>query len=183
MKTEQHAPGSPCWVDLATTDQQAAKSFYRALFGWTYDDQPIDQEGRQLYSMASLDGASVAAIYSQPDDQRQAGIPPHWNIFLAVEDIDATAARVASLGGALLVVPFDVFEAGRMTVLQDPTGATAALWQPRRHVGAGIKYEPGAIAWCELMSTDPAPPPPSTPGSSACRPSATPWRTASTTPS
>lgn len=52
MKTEQHAPGSPGWVDLATTDQQAAKSFYRALFGWTYDDQPIDREGRQLYSMA-----------------------------------------------------------------------------------------------------------------------------------
>lgn len=51
--------------------------------------------------------------------------------------------------------PFDVFEAGRLTVLQDPTGAAAALWEPRSHFGAGIKYEPGAIAWCELMTTDP----------------------------
>ena len=153
MKIERHAPGAPCWVDLATTDQTAAKSFYGDLFGWTYEDQPIDQEGH--YSLATLGGSYTAGVYLQPQDQREQGIPPCWGVHLSVEDVDATAGRVTELGGTVLWEPFDVFESGRMAVVNDSTGATAMLWQPRQHLGAGVKYEPGAMAWCELMTTDP----------------------------
>ena len=155
MKIERHAPGAPCWVDLETTDQAAAKAFYGELFGWSWADMPMDEAGQQRYSMASIDGSFAAAIYTQQDEQRQMGIPPHWNVHLTVDDADATAARVSALGGKLLMEPFDVFESGRMAVLSDPTGAAVALWQPRNHVGAGVKYEPGAMAWCEVMTTDP----------------------------
>jgi hypothetical protein len=155
MKIERHVPGTPCWVDLATTDQAAAKAFYGGLFGWSYEDMPMDEAGQQRYSMASLDGSYAAAIYAQQQEQRQMGIPAHWSVHLTVEDVDATAARVAGLGGKLLMEPFDVFESGRMAAVSDPTGAAVALWQPRNHVGAGVKYEPGAMAWCEMMTTDP----------------------------
>ncbi len=155
MKIERHAPGAPCWVDLATTDQAAAKSLYGELFDWSYEDMPMDEAGQQLYSMASLEGSFAAAIYTQQEEQRQMGIPPHWSIHLAVDDVDATAGRVSELGGKLMMEPFDVFESGRMAVLSDPTGAAVALWQPRNHVGAGVKYEPGAMVWCEVMTTDP----------------------------
>jgi predicted enzyme related to lactoylglutathione lyase len=47
-------------------------------------------------------------------------------------------------------------DAGRMSVVQDPTGATVALWQPKRNPGAGLMGEPGALAWFELMTSDPA---------------------------
>ena len=156
MKIERHAPGAPCWVDLETTDQEAAKAFYGELFGWSYEDMPMDEAGHQRYSMASLGGSYAAAIYTQQDEQRRMGIPPHWSVHLTVDDVDATAGRVTELGGNLLMEPFDVFESGRMAVLSDPTGAAVALWQPRNHIGAGVQYEPGAMAWCELMTTDPA---------------------------
>lgn len=83
------------------------------------------------------------------------GIPPCWNVHLTVEDVDATAGRAGELGGKVVMAPVDVFDAGRMAIISDSTGGVVTLWQPRRHCGAGVKYEPGAIAWCELMTTDP----------------------------
>jgi len=59
---KEYAPGTPSWVDLQTTDQAAAKSFYGALFGWNFDDLPIDESGDVVYSMARLQGLDVAAI-------------------------------------------------------------------------------------------------------------------------
>ena len=152
MKIERYVPGAPCWVDLATTDQEAAKAFYGDLLGWRYEDAPMDQGGRQLYSMALLGDRYAAAIYTQ---QRQMGMPPCWSVHLSVEDADAAGGRVKELGGKLLMEPVDVFESGRVAAINDSTGAAVMLWQPRKHVGAGVKYEPGAICWCELMTTDP----------------------------
>lgn len=145
----------PCWVDLATTDQEAAKAFYGGLLGWSYEDMPMEQGGQQLYSMALLGGRYAAAIYTQQQEQRQAGMPPCWSVHLSVDDVAAAVGRVGELGGKLLMGPVDVFESGRLAVINDATGAAAMLWQPRKHIGAGVKYEPGAICWCELMTTDP----------------------------
>ena len=155
MKIERYVPGAPCWVDLATTDQEAAKAFYGELLGWRYEDTPMDQGGRQLYSMALLGDRYAAAIYTQQQEQRQMGMPPCWSVHLTVEDADAAGRRVKELGGKLLMEPVDVFESGRVAAINDSTGAAVMLWQPRKHVGAGVKYEPGAICWCELMTTDP----------------------------
>ena len=155
MKITGYAEGTPCWVDLATTGRVAAKAFYADLFGWTYQDNPMDETGDVFYSMAMTDGSFVGGMYEQPEDQRQAGIPPHWLIHIAVDDVDATAARVPGLGGTVAAPPFDVFDAGRMTFISDPTGAYVAFWQANRHIGAGVKSEPGAIIWCELLSNDP----------------------------
>ena len=42
-----YAPGTPSWVDLQTSDPAGAKTFYAALFGWDYDDQPVGTTRRQ----------------------------------------------------------------------------------------------------------------------------------------
>src|ERR1700731_3303840 len=68
-----YAQGTPNWVDLQTTDQDAAKAFYSGLFGWTYDDQPMP-EG-QVYSMAMLGEHTVAALAPQPPEMAAAGAP------------------------------------------------------------------------------------------------------------
>src|SRR6267143_744602 len=146
----QHAPGTFCWPELATSDQPGAKKFYTSLFGWEFDDSPIG-EG-EVYTMLKLGNRPVGALFQM--GKREAGTPPHWSAYVAVTDADQSAARAASLGGKVIMAPFDVMDVGRMAVIQDPQGAVVALWQARKHVGAGVLDEPGALCWTELMTTD-----------------------------
>jgi uncharacterized protein len=148
-----YPPGTFSWVENATTDQHGAKSFYAQLLGWEYDDNPVGDD--VVYSMAKLGDKFVAAISPQMGDEREQGVPPHWNNYVTVEDVDAVAGRVTALGGQLLAPPFDVLDVGRMAVLMDPTGAVLCLWQPRRHIGAGLVNVPGALTWNELATRDP----------------------------
>ncbi len=147
-----YAPGSFCWADLATTDQAGAKAFYGALFGWEAQDMPVE-EG-VVYSMMRLGGRNVAAIAPQPQQQRDAGVPAIWQSYISVEDADATAERAKELGANLHAPAFDVMQAGRMAVIQDPQGAYFMVWQPRQHFGAALVNAPGALVWNELASPD-----------------------------
>ena len=116
-----HAPGTFCWPELATTDQRGAAAFYRALFGWDVDEQPIGPT--DTYTMFKMRALEVAAACTLRLEERQHGVPPHWNAYVTVADADATSTRARELGGTVLAPPFDVMDAGRMAVLQDPTGA------------------------------------------------------------
>ena len=148
-----HAPGTPSWVDLQTTDPAAAKAFYAALFDWSYDDQPVghDADGNDaFYSLAQKNGKNVAAITALP----MPGIPPHWNTYVTVADVDATAEQVPGAGGTVVMGPFDVMDAGRMAVIADPTGAMINLWVAKGSIGAELVNEHGAFSWEELMSAD-----------------------------
>jgi uncharacterized protein len=148
-----YAHGTPSWIDLQTTDQAAAKQFYAGLFGWTYDDLPASPDGSLVYSMATLKGQHVAAI-APLGEQAEQGVPPHWNSYVTVDDVEAAAAKVAGAGGTVIAPPFDVLDAGRMSVVQDPTGAVFELWQPKNNIGAGLVNEPGAFSWSELITPD-----------------------------
>lgn len=145
-----YTQGMPNWVDLQTTDQDAAKSFYSSIFGWEYDDQPMPQG--PTYSMAQVDGHPVAAIAPQTPEMAEQHVPPMWNTYLAVDDVDATSAKVEEAGGHVLMPPFDVMDAGRMAYVADPSGATVGLWQSRAHFGAALVNEPGTVTWNELVT-------------------------------
>jgi len=147
-----YAQGTPCWVDLQTTDQDAARSFYADLFGWKYDDQPMG-EGL-VYSQAIVNDGVVAAIAAQSPELVAAGAPPAWNTYLAVDDVDATTAAVPAAGGQVGMGPFDVFGAGRMSFVLDPAGAAVGLWQAGQHIGATVVNEHGALIWNELTVPD-----------------------------
>jgi len=144
--------GTFSWVDLGTTDTDAAKDFYGGLFGWQFDDMPVGDGS--TYTMCSVNGKQVAALARQSDQERGQGIPPHWNNYITVDDVDAIAPRVSALNGNLLMPPFDVLEAGRMALGSDPTGGVFALWEPRNHIGAALVNVPGAFTWNELGTTD-----------------------------
>jgi predicted enzyme related to lactoylglutathione lyase len=143
--------GSFCWADLATNDTQGAKSFYAGLFGWESLDMPTD--AGIPYTMFLAHGRQVCALYSMGPDQDDAR--PHWQSYVAVEDADRTAAVVSDCGGNILMPPMDVMDAGRMSMIQDPTGAVLGLWQPNRHQGAQLWNQSGAICWNELLTRDP----------------------------
>ena len=152
-KTTEYAQGTPNWVDLQTTDQSAAKQFYSSLFGWSYDDQPMP-DGGAVYAMATVNGETVAAIAPMPPGAPE-GMPPMWNTYLAVDDVDAAVDKVAPAGGQVLMQPFDIGDAGRMAFVADPTGAPVALWQANQHIGATLVNEAGAVIWNELITDKP----------------------------
>src|SRR3954453_21209874 len=149
-----YVPGTFSWVDLSTSDQEAAKAFYTALFGWTADDMPAGDG--MIYSMMNLGDHVVAAISAQSEQQRAAGAPPAWNNYVTVESADDVAARAGALGGTAVTPAFDVLDAGRMAVLQDPQGAFFMVWEPRRMAGASLVNAPGALSWNELVTPAPA---------------------------
>jgi uncharacterized protein len=140
--------GTPCWVDVSVDDVPKAIVFYQALFGW---DIPLGGPEVGGYSIAHQDGRIVAAIspkMGSPD------APSVWTIYLATDDVDATAAKIKGAGGQLLAEPMDVMEEGRMAVAMDPAGAVFGLWQGGNTTGLGIANEPGALTWNEHLSRD-----------------------------
>jgi uncharacterized protein len=143
-----YTPGTFCWVDLVVEDQDAAKAFYRDLFGWDYEDSPMGDGS--VYSVAQLDGKAVAAIVPLPDPS----MPPHWNCYVSVEDAEAAARRAEQLGGTVVLPAGDVGDSGRLAVIQDPQGAVLSVWQPGRHIGAGIVNAHGALSWNDLLTPD-----------------------------
>ncbi|MGH9246494.1 MAG: VOC family protein [Acidimicrobiales bacterium] len=147
-----HIPGVPCWVDTSQPDPEAAVGFYGDLFGWAFDDQmPADAPGR--YFVARLRSRDVAGVGSRPDEGPPTAM---WNTYIWVDSADDTAAGVRDEGGTVLTAPFDVYDAGRMAVCSDPSGAAFCVWQANQHKGAQVVNEPGTWNWSDLNTRDPA---------------------------
>src|SRR5262249_31075185 len=147
----KHPAGAFCWMELATTDQNAAKAFYSSLFGWSADDAPLGPS--EFYTMFKREGRDAAAAYTMRAEEKSQGIPPNWMIYIATADADDTARKATVAGGKVCAPPFDVGEFGRMAVLQDPTGATFSVWQPKQNAGIGISGT-NAFCWADLSTPD-----------------------------
>jgi predicted enzyme related to lactoylglutathione lyase len=83
------------------------------------------------------------------------GILPNWLSYVTVDDADAIVTKAKANGGKVMKEPFDVMTFGRMAVLADPSGAAFAIWQPKEHIGAHVKQDPGSFCWNELFTTNP----------------------------
>ncbi len=145
-----HNPGTFCWVDLSTTDGAASKNFYSQILGWTAIDNPVGNG--MVYSMMQKDGKNICGLYEMTPDMQ--GVPPHWSSYISVTDVDAEVERITAAGGMVIMPPGDVFEAGRMAFVADPTGAAFGLWQAKEHIGSELIYEPGSLGWNELYTHD-----------------------------
>jgi len=148
---EKHPAGAFCWIELATTDQPAANTFYTSLFGWEANDNPMGPD--EFYTMFKLHGRDAGAAYTMRKDQQ--GMPPHWGVYISVDNADDSAARAARLGATVLAPAFDVFDIGRMAVLRDPTGAVFQVWQAKKQTGIGVAGEDNALCWADLSTPDP----------------------------
>ena len=143
-----YATGQPTWADVTSPDVEGAVGFYSELFGWEPERDPRPEAGG--YTMFTRNAKYVAAA-SPP---QQDGTPPHWTVYLAADDVDSIAARIRDAGGNVFMDPFDVFDAGRMTLAADPTGAVFGVWQAGNHVGAQLRGEPGTLNWAEVQTKD-----------------------------
>lgn len=149
---EKHEAGSFCWMDLATTDQGAAKKFYGEMFGWAAKDSPMGEN--QFYTMFSVDGREVCAGYTLQEHQRKMGMGPHWMPYVATESADASVKRAEELGAKIIAPAFDVFDAGRMAMFEDPTGAKLCVWEAKTHVGSRITGVAGTLMAADLITQD-----------------------------
>lgn len=145
MPTPTPGPGAPCWIDLMSSQPERARSFYAALFGWTYDDADAAQSGQ--YFNAFKDGEPVAGIVG---NDGEAGYPDTWSTYLRVKDIEATVSMATRQGGKVLRQITEIVPRGRIALLQDPAGASVGLWEFGEHLGFRRHGEPGAPFWHEL---------------------------------
>jgi predicted enzyme related to lactoylglutathione lyase len=148
---QKHAPGNFCWIEVGTTDHGTAKKFYTQLFDWEADDVPA---GPMTYTLLKKNGREIGGLYELTPEMKSQGTPSHWLSYVAVDNADVAAKKAATLGGRVVVDAMDVMEHGRMAVLQDPTGATFAVWQAKQHGGAQVVNEPGSVCWTELATRD-----------------------------
>ena len=132
------------WIDLSTTDAEAARGFYSKLFEWNLEVSEDPQYGG--YATAKLGDQSVAGIGPKQEGDQS---PAAWSLYIGTEDVDELAKRVHDAGGTVVAAPFDVGDQGRMAVFTDPSGAFISGWQAAgmsRFV-AGIS---DAFGWAEL---------------------------------
>ncbi|MCC6738424.1 MAG: VOC family protein [Planctomycetia bacterium] len=118
------APGAFCWNELLAHDVAGAKRFYGEVLGWTSVDMPVP--GMGTYTLWKSEGTDVGGLMQKP-----AGTPgpAAWIGYVQSADVDASAAKVKSLGGRLWVEPADIPNVGRFSVCADPAGATFALYK------------------------------------------------------
>lgn len=143
---DRHEHGTFSWTDLATPDAGASKAFYGGLFPWEYTDNPIPDDG--VYVMATIGGRAAAAMFETSERH------PAWASYVTVDDVDETTRKAAALGANVLAEPFDVMDVGRMSTIQDPTGAVFCLWQVRTSIGAEVVNANGALSLNQLNTSD-----------------------------
>jgi len=139
--------GEPCWIELFTTDTDAAAAFYGGLFGWTATD-PDEAFGG--YRQFLRDGVPVAGLMLNDGSM---GSPSTWTVYLATDDAAATVAK-AREAGAEVFAEMQVGDLGHMAMLRDPAGAMVGAWQALEFAGTGVRAEVGAPAWFETLSKD-----------------------------
>jgi predicted enzyme related to lactoylglutathione lyase len=145
--------GHFCWVDISTTDLEAAKKFYTEIFGWTFQTHETSE---MPYTTIFKDGKPVAGMASLKEEAKSMGVPPHWMCYVNTVDCAATVAKAREAGGNILMDKVAISDHGAMAIFQDPEGAVIAVWQAGPDIEEIHRNFPGAPCWDEKGSHDKA---------------------------
>ncbi len=147
--------GTFFWNELRTRDLEAAKKFYGAALGWTFDNEssnPISD-----YWVAKSGGMPTAGLMTM-DENEWKGIPDHWFCYIAVDDVDKRAELIQPNEGTLFGELFNIPDIGRVAFLQDNSGATVGYMTPDipddAMQGDWDMSPYGKFFWNELMARD-----------------------------
>ena len=116
-------PGAFCWNELNTRDVEKAKGFYGELFGWEFQDVPHPMTTMSAFKNGDVDNGTLFRM-----TEEMKGIPPVWIVYFAVENCDATVARLVEKGGQVHMPAMDIGP-GRFAVVADPWGAVFNVMQ------------------------------------------------------
>ena len=116
--------GEASWHELLTTDVEAALKFYSEVFGWQPSDS-LDMGPMGKYHMFNRPHGMIGGMMNRPPEM--AHVPPNWQIYFRVPDVDAAAERIKAHGGQILNGPMEVPGGDRIVNAMDPQGAAFAL--------------------------------------------------------
>jgi uncharacterized protein len=145
--------GKFVWYELMTTDPKSAETFYRSAVGWGAQDSGMPDMPYTLFTAGTV---PVAGLMEIPQRVLDGGARPFWSGYVAVDDVDASAAAAKRDGGTIHHAPDDIPGVGRFAVIGDPDGATLCLFK----AGGGAQGEPpapgtpGTAGWRELYAGD-----------------------------
>lgn len=117
-------PNTMCWNELVTRQPEIAVPFYRDVFGW---EAKTTDAGGMPYTEWQIGGRTIGGMMPM-GDMYPADTPPHWGVYFAVADADATVAKLTELGGAVYQPPMDI-PPGRFAAVADPQGAMFSVIQ------------------------------------------------------
>ncbi|MBK6534992.1 MAG: VOC family protein [Deltaproteobacteria bacterium] len=143
------AEGTFIWREIMTPDVAASKRFYGEVFGWKFDDMPMDGFTYTMIKNGETGIGGMASLDMIP------GAPPHWIGTVCVVDTDASAKLAVEAGGKVMMPPGDIPGYGRFAVIADPQGAALTVMHPFSNEGAregmpGL----GDFCWEHLNTAD-----------------------------
>ena len=141
------------WYELMTGDVGAAAAFYSEVVGWAAQDSGMPGID---YTLLKAGDARLAGLMALPPELRAAGQPAAWRGYIAVDDVDATAARLLQAGGKVLRPADDIPGVGRFASVADPQGAPFVLFKPLPGEAPPVAAAdaPGVVLWHELRARD-----------------------------
>ena len=119
--------GSFYWNELMTRDAEAAKRFYSATLGWTFE--PMESADSPTYWVAKSGDEAVAGILTMEGPDYE-GASEGWFGYVAVKDLSTALARATSEGGEVIREPFDVPGVGRIAIVNDNAGVSMGWMTP-----------------------------------------------------
>jgi predicted enzyme related to lactoylglutathione lyase len=141
-------PNRFIWHVLITKDSEKAAKFYKSLFDWTYLERDM---GSWIYRMVVAGPGPIGGIIHEDEVSH-----PHWVPYVAVDDVDAAAARGVELGGSTSVPPTNIPQTGRFAQIEDPQGGRLAVYTGRPGT-QGFDPDvpiPGRVCWNEILTSD-----------------------------
>ena len=125
-QTPEGAPevGEASWHELMTTDAPAAMKFYNEVFGWQ-PSEAMDMGEMGTYQMFNRPHGMIGGMMNKPPEM--ANVPPNWQIYFRVSDLDAAIERIKANGGQILNGPMEVPGGDRIVNAMDPQGAAFSL--------------------------------------------------------
>jgi len=116
------------WHELYAPQGQPAIDFYTECLDFGSEDMDMGEMGK--YRMLTKNGRGIAGVMGTSEMPDMKDVPPHWAVYLSVDDVDARLEKCKAKGAEVVVPPFDVPTVGRMTLMKDPFGAHIWLYKP-----------------------------------------------------
>lgn len=120
-------PGVFSWHELAAENVDEAWNFYAQLFEWQRTEAHDMGAEMGVYQMFGVGGETCGGLFKRPKEMPVSA----WLQYITVSDLDASVAKLKSLGGQVLNGPMEVPGGDRVCQCMDPQGAAFALHEPK----------------------------------------------------
>jgi predicted enzyme related to lactoylglutathione lyase len=144
-------PGDFVWHDLVTENPTAARAFYGALFGWTFETADGVDPGYTIIKRGQQPIAGMVPRKRAPDEE----VGAQWLAYVVVADVDRAAAAFREAGGRVFRGPLNARKDLRVVAVADAQGAPLGLASRGPHSDTGGGSELNEWLWMEYVARDP----------------------------